>query len=234
MRGASAATEHLLALLDCTIRVRTDVEVVDRLTLSLFGRFVADAGLSARASLEIMSCDHGGWTVRDESLDAVIDRPEWLGGILKARVLDLAGNHAESADLLHGAALSRSGRAVAILGDSGFGKSTLTLALLARGFGFLSDEVAALDRDSGRVAPFPKAIEARAESLRLAGIFPPDSVPADGKHVLDPESLLPGCLSDSAPLAEVIVLDDESGSPAPVGDGWESAYILGWTVFPIG
>jgi len=186
VRGASAATEHHLALLDCTIRVRTDVEDVERLSRSLFGRFVADGRGHARASLEILSCNHAGWTVRDESLNAVIDRPEWLGGVLKARVLDLAGNHVESADLLHGAALCRRDRALAILGDSGFGKSTLTLALLARGFGFLSDEVAALDRESSRIAPFPKAIEARDDSLRLAGVAGPAGVSGDGKHVLDP------------------------------------------------
>jgi hypothetical protein len=42
--------------------------------------------------------------------------------------------------VLHAGVVTRQGRAIIIYGQSGFGKTTLTLELLRRGYGFFSDE----------------------------------------------------------------------------------------------
>ena len=49
--------------------------------------------------------------------------------------------------LLHAGAVARDGRALAITGPSTAGKSTLTAALLLRGFGYLTDEAAHITPD---------------------------------------------------------------------------------------
>lgn len=58
--------------------------------------------------------------------------------------------------LLHAGSLSWLGQGIGLAGDSGAGKTTLTLALQQRGFAFLSDETAALERESGILHPFPR------------------------------------------------------------------------------
>lgn len=69
--------------------------------------------------------------------------------------------------MLHAGAVARAGRAVVVSGPSGAGKSTLTAALVGAGFGYLSDEVAALDPETGRVRPYPKPLGLRPPAEQL-------------------------------------------------------------------
>lgn len=70
--------------------------------------------------------------------------------------------------LLHAAAAERGGRAVLLPAPSGWGKSTTVAGLVARGFGYLTDDVSVLDA-SGVVQPYPKPI---ALARRLRRLFP--------------------------------------------------------------
>lgn len=54
---------------------------------------------------------------------------------------------------LHGSAVSKDGKAYAIIGDSGAGKSTLTANLNNSGFNFLSDDVIAVNFDNDDSLP---------------------------------------------------------------------------------
>jgi hypothetical protein len=73
-------------------------------------------------------------------------------------------NHAMSAQpdlsFFHAASVAIGDRGVLISGDKGAGKSTLSLALAARGHAFLGDEVAAID-GGGTLLPFPRAVSIR-------------------------------------------------------------------------
>ncbi len=72
--------------------------------------------------------------------------------------------------LLHAGAVERDGRVVAVAGPSGRGKSTLTAALVQRGFAYVTDELAVVDPTSLAVSPYPKALDLDAESLNLLGL----------------------------------------------------------------
>lgn len=79
---------------------------------------------------------------------------QWLVSCLSIlTVLELQGHLM----CFHAAALDVGGAGVAIMGPSGSGKTTLSLALTDRGHRFLSDEVAAVDRETGRLRPFLRA-----------------------------------------------------------------------------
>ncbi len=71
--------------------------------------------------------------------------------------------------LFHAGAVESDGNVIVIAGDSGRGKSTLTAALIQRGFRYLTDEVAAVEPVTLAVTPFPKAIDLSTESHRLVG-----------------------------------------------------------------
>ncbi|MHC4235066.1 MAG: hypothetical protein ACYSUQ_08105 [Planctomycetota bacterium] len=59
---------------------------------------------------------------------------------------------------LHAAVMVRAGCGVLFAAGSGAGKSTLAAGLLARGWRYLSDEIALIDTDTLRVHAFPKAL----------------------------------------------------------------------------
>jgi hypothetical protein len=61
--------------------------------------------------------------------------------------------------LIHaGAIVAPAGGAVLVLGESGSGKTTLVAALVQEGFGYLSDEAAAIDLTTGLVQPWPRPL----------------------------------------------------------------------------
>jgi hypothetical protein len=67
----------------------------------------------------------------------------------------------EAFTILHAAVLGRPGGALAISGPSGAGKTTLTLALLNRGWSYYSDDFCPLHRETGLVHPFPRSLWVR-------------------------------------------------------------------------
>jgi hypothetical protein len=134
------------------------------------------------------------------------------------QILNTACARVRSHILFHGAALSTpDGRGVILAGPSGIGKTTLTQALVQRGFGFLSDEVAAIDRLDGRLHPFPR-------SLGLSG---PGMRPTE-KQFVDVEDLLQVSPGAPCPISFLFLLSGHDGgstsSAAPI-DG-PSGYIL--------
>ncbi len=57
---------------------------------------------------------------------------------------------------LHAAVLTRAGSTLVVPGRSGLGKTTLTLALLADGWAYVTDEAFALDWAPGAPCPYPR------------------------------------------------------------------------------
>ncbi len=80
--------------------------------------------------------------------------------------------------LIHaGAVVGPSGDGVLILGESGSGKTTLVAALVQEGFGYLSDEAAAIELDTGLVHPWPRPLGFKRGARSLARFEPLFSSP---------------------------------------------------------
>ena len=69
--------------------------------------------------------------------------------------------------IFHSAAVSVDGRGVIIPGSEASGKTTLTAALLERGFTYFSDEYAGFEYGELSLLPFPKSLFMREKSLGL-------------------------------------------------------------------
>jgi len=126
---------------------------------------------------------------------------------------------------IHAGVVSRHGKGVLLIGDSNFGKSTLVLALLKRGFTFLSDELAAISRADGMVYPYPRYLGIRPETLKHLELKIPNTADDDfgsypvkiGKHLINVESLFPGRLGGPVPVGAICVLSDPKIMPETPG-----------------
>jgi len=110
--------------------------------------------------------------------------------------------------VIHGAAVSRAGIGVILAGAAMAGKSTLALELLRLGYTFLSDDAAPLERQSGLLAPFPRAI-----GVRKTGLAQP--LPSTGvlelphKWLVDPAAFGASLPARTCPPGYLFYLDAE-------------------------
>ncbi len=104
---------------------------------------------------------------------------------------------------LHANAVKRDGAGLVIVGDSGAGKTTLTLALISEGWGYVSDDAIFL-RSCGEQVEALAFRRGFAVTDRTAGFFPELASPQvvyspvrDGKRLADVSALFPGRFSYS-------------------------------------
>lgn len=129
-----------------------------------------------------------------------------------ATIMDEVGRRSEDAVCFHAASLAHEGRGVVLVGPSRHGKTTLALALAARGRDLLSDEVAVVDRSSGSLHPFPLAVGCRSESLSLLeseGWVPPGAVLLRSRRKT---WLAPSALTRPLPVGDVFVIARQAGT----------------------
>lgn len=127
---------------------------------------------------------------------------------------------------IHGAAVELHGRAALLIAPSGHGKSTTTWALVNRGFGYLSDELAPIELTSLTVAPYPHALCLKAEPP-APFLLPPATIRTRSTlHV--PTAEIPRLQRDPVPVRAIFFTQFERASmPAvvPLGAG-EAAALL--------
>jgi hypothetical protein len=128
--------------------------------------------------------------------------PRLLSAYLELLLLNAALERMPGLVAAHAAVVARGNRAAWICGESGAGKTTLTLALLRSGCAYLSDEVALLDLSSRRAHPYPRSLGIREGALGLfgdetmaAGAFQATSLAGERKWFVDPDAVAP----DGAP-----------------------------------
>jgi hypothetical protein len=117
--------------------------------------------------------------------------------------------------IIHAGVVVRDDVAFVLLGESTYGKTTLVLELVRRGFRFLSDDLAALSRQNNQVDLFPRSPRIRQGTLDLLDLPTPRDVSARwmDKLIVDVERLFPGSLGEPAPLQYVISLYDSKAKP---------------------
>ncbi|WP_174293401.1 HprK-related kinase A [Sphingomonas bacterium] len=108
--------------------------------------------------------------------------------------------------LLHAGVVERDGRALVLTGASGSGKSTLAALLARQGWRFLGDEFALLDPATGTLAPFPRPVSLKNESIALF----------DGGHRWGPllRGTPKGDIRHLVPDSEALAAMDQPATPA--------------------
>lgn len=121
---------------------------------------VLDRGRGARRYRIVLGCETRGWAATEhQAIDLVL-----------AELDDLVARGATGRVVLHAGAAELGGVVVVLVGPSGAGTSTLTAHLVQRGFGYVSDEVVALEPHTWSVTPHPRVIGLRDDAVDLLGL----------------------------------------------------------------
>lgn len=123
-------------------------------------------------------------------------------------------NHAHWYLVLHAAVIECGGRAAILPAPPGSGKSTLTAALVQRGWRLLSDELTLIDPDTGLVHGLARPVSLKNTSLPLLRAWAPEAVFGPPAH-----DTLKGTVAHMKPPPESVARMDEPARPA-------------WVIFP--
>ena len=110
--------------------------------------------------------------------------------------------------LIHaGSVVSPSGQGVLLPADAGSGKTTLSVALLRSGFGFLSDEAGVIDPATRLAHPYPRAVNLKEGSWALFDDLPPPRFGPEWSaqfRFVRPEDIRVGSPSAPAPVRLIV------------------------------
>jgi hypothetical protein len=119
--------------------------------------------------------------------------------------------------LIHsGSVVTPEGAGVLIPGASGSGKTSLATALVAAGFGFLSDEAGAIDPVTGRLFPYRRAIALKSGAFTEFKALRPKRIPAfapKSQWYLQPDDIRPGSAAQPSHVGFVFLSRFEKGQP---------------------
>lgn len=174
MRIQALGVEIVLAIEDPKL-----VEIIS----PLLAHFAKEQGES-RAVVEVRG--HGPWQIASPASTGVVDsRPQALSGVLTA--INLTAVAGTPYFACHAAVLTRAGRTLVVPAPSGMGKTTLTAALLRRGWDYVSDEALCLRWDDGSIVAYPRPLALSEWAAKRLG--DPEGVRGDGERILLPEAL---------------------------------------------
>lgn len=122
--------------------------------------------------------------------------------------------HANQYLIIHAAVVERDGRAVLLPAVSGAGKSTLCAGLVLHGWRLISDELALIRPDDGRLVPLPRLVSLKNESIDVIRRFSPRACVGRSWG-----GTAKGTIAHLRPPAESVQRAHELASPA-------------WIVFP--
>jgi len=111
--------------------------------------------------------------------------------------------------IIHAAAVEKNGRVAILPAPPGSGKSTLTAALVLSGWRLLSDELTLIDRQTGLIAPLPRPVSLKNQSIPIIRQFSREA------HVSHPvEATHKGMVAHMRPPRESVRRQHEPGQPA--------------------
>jgi HprK-related kinase A len=116
--------------------------------------------------------------------------------------------HCHQYMIVHAAVVERGGRALVLPGPPGCGKSTLCAGLVHRGWRLLSDELALLERASGRLLALARPISLKNASIDVIREFAPEAVLGPTVH-----DTLKGSVAHARPPRESVRRVHESAAP---------------------
>jgi DNA polymerase III delta prime subunit len=215
-----------LRIADVTVAIQSDSKPVRDALAWIYDRFIVPVGTSGAADItyRIMAAGDGrcavpGLAVRADGRTYPVRDAETAACYVNSILFGCLAARVQSHWLLHGGAVvtPRSGGGIIFSGPPGCGKTTLVVAMLQSGGGFLSDEVAAISRSSGRLEPFPRAVGVRAGGLRLLGDLPVTQslrlLDFDREEIFffPAEKVAAAGLAESCPVRAVFLLRAGSG-----------------------
>lgn len=162
----SDSKDIYLSIFDCSILISTSSQHLQDIVSKIYGAFIIELLIespSLKYSLEMDSDSTIQIKRVGESQGLYTDDvSEFIFLLEKDMTIELQKLRSDLF-FLHSAALNYQGAGILLVAPSGSGKSTTAWAMINSGFDYLSDELAPIDLNSMAIAPYPHALNLKAD-----------------------------------------------------------------------
>lgn len=212
--GVATALAATLDVLGVSVRVEVAEPAASRVA-----ELLADHARTERPPQRVLRLSHEGvdrWALHDGDLP-VRDAMSPAGGVAMLlwslnRVAMTTAHHV----VLHAGCVAHKNAGIVLSGPMEAGKSTLVTALVRDGWAYLSDEIAAVSLEDGRLYPYPCPIALDPGSFPLFPMLEPDTSPLFGDTArwhLSSDTVRPGSRSAPVTAAALVFPRFEPGAP---------------------
>jgi len=110
--------------------------------------------------------------------------------------------------ILHAGVISRDGKGFIIMGPSSFGKTTLVLELISRGYKFLSDEYCSIRLNDHFIEPYPRSLGIKHDNPFYCAVDLKKKIhhARENKAMVECENIYPDCTGAPCKASCLIVL----------------------------
>jgi hypothetical protein len=219
----SAYSERHYRLLDLHVCTRYPSEKTATLVHPVFAHLETDSA-DARAGLRVLfeiAEERGRYTLlKDGRLVRACQSPAELAPLIQREALLTAYEAAECLVAIHAAAVCKPAQCILMPAAKGSGKSTLTAALLASGYTYLTDELGLLTLGSPHLRPAPVSLGLKRGSWPvLTPVYPileslPTHVQGNDvsvRYLTPPRDLIAS--QDTYPVTHVVFPRYNAGKP---------------------
>lgn len=171
------------------VRVHADSPEVTRLFSSIYSRFIVAAPHSAEVDFFVLRRDPDNGRPVCYIAGARYELSDTIRYISQAELILFRYLLEQTVDyvVLHAAVVKKDSRAIVLYGQSGFGKTTLALELLQRGYGFMSDEFCPIRLSDSMIEPFERLVGLKPTSPFYTSIDPERTIflQSENKYFFD-------------------------------------------------
>lgn len=134
----------------------------------------------------------------------------WAELVLFQSMMDAMGDQL----LLHAGVVTKNGDAYILYAPSGFGKTTLVLELVSRGYRFFSDEYCPVHLPDFTISAFPRMLGLRSDNPFYKKIKGKNNsfIKYENKYFVDCDDVFPGSTGAESQAKYLIVLSEQLGT----------------------
>jgi hypothetical protein len=154
-------------LYDFNFDLYFETQGLDAVVHPVFSHLEIQSSRKPDAHFELLNGDSGLVLQNRSIVKTEIPTTQALAMVTFTEVALAAYQGRDNLMVFHAAAVASGDACVVLPGAGGSGKSTLTTALLDRGFNYLSDDVVPIDRKSQKAVPMPFSLNLKSGSRKV-------------------------------------------------------------------